>query len=61
MEFSGDARGESKRIKPCVFKLKATVEEQLGYFSEARRKEAVPREIKLPDPRMLNDEDKTNS
>jgi hypothetical protein len=61
MEFSGEARSESKRIKPCVFKLNATTEEQLAYFSEARRKEAVPRKMELPAPQKLNDEDESNS
>jgi hypothetical protein len=61
MEFSGEARSKSKRTKPRVFKLNATAEEQLAYFSEARRKEAVPREMELPSPQKLDDEDESTS
>ncbi len=32
------------------FKLEATVEEQLDYFSEVKRKAAVPRELEVQDP-----------
>ena len=56
MEFSDDEKNESKRINPCVIKLEETPEEQLEYFSESRKNEAVPREIVLPDPRNSNDD-----
>ena len=57
MESSDRAKNESQGIEPSVFKLNATPEEQLEYFTEERRKTAVPREIELPDPEKLNDED----
>ncbi|MFL4480059.1 hypothetical protein ACIPUB_17510 [Paeniglutamicibacter sp. ORCA_105] len=57
MESSDSVKNESQGIEPSVFKLNATPEEQLEYFTEERRKTAVPREIELPDPEKLNDED----
>lgn len=36
--------------EPSSFKLEATVEEQLDYFSEVKRKAAVPRELEVHDP-----------
>lgn len=57
MESNGDAKGESKKIEPSVFKPKATIEEQINYFTETRRKEAVPREMKVPEPKTSHDED----
>ncbi|WP_411731154.1 hypothetical protein [Paeniglutamicibacter sp.] len=57
MESGDNTNNESKGIEASVFKLNATPEEQLEYFTEERRKAAVPREIELPDPEILNDED----
>ncbi|MBV1777788.1 hypothetical protein KRR55_01530 [Paeniglutamicibacter sp. ABSL32-1] len=57
MESSDNTKNESQGIEPSVSKLNATPEEQLAYFTEERRKTAVPREIELPDPEKLNDED----
>lgn len=43
--------------EPSSFKLEATVEEQLDYFSEVKRKAAVPRELEVEDPSILLDQD----
>ncbi|MDQ0093177.1 hypothetical protein [Paeniglutamicibacter psychrophenolicus] len=57
METSDDANKEPQGEAPSVSKLKATPQEQVEYFTEDRRKAAVPREIELPDPEKTSDED----
>ncbi|MCV9993544.1 hypothetical protein OIU93_04435 [Paeniglutamicibacter sp. ZC-3] len=57
MKSSDSAKNESQGVEPSVFKLNETPEEQLEYFTVERRRTAVPREIELPDPDNLNDED----
>lgn len=44
------SKGGSRMSEPSSFKLEATVEEQLDYFSEVKRKAAVPRELEVHDP-----------
>ena len=61
MESSDNAKNEAKGVEPSIFKPNATPEEQCEYFTEERRKAAIPREIELPDPHMPDDEDESDS
>ena len=61
MGSSGDAKGESKKTVPTVFRPPATIDEQLEYFTDARRKEAMPRELELTDPHTSRDDNEADS
>ncbi|WP_181578317.1 hypothetical protein [Arthrobacter sp. AQ5-05] len=57
MESRVNAKDDPEDIEPSVFKVEATPEEQIEYFTEERRKAALPREIELTDPESLNEEE----
>ncbi|GAA1886090.1 hypothetical protein GCM10009715_35300 [Paeniglutamicibacter psychrophenolicus] len=57
MESRLNAKKGPEDIEPSVFRVEATPEEQIEYFTEERRKAAVPREIELTDPENMDEED----
>lgn len=57
MESRVNAKGDPQDIEPSVFTVEATPEEQIEYFTEERRKAALPRDIELTDPESLHEED----